>query len=165
MEILLLTGTCAVGKSTIARQWAKQKNGAIVECDYFTEWIFQKEFPHWTIDEEKLTAPLAAKTTLEYLKHNMSVAIDNVWTPFGLDLLVKELKAYQPDLKLKVIWLTCELSENQRRDQQRPIAHQMQERVAILKKELDNYSWPAYVIPIDSTGLTIAETLEKIDAL
>ena len=59
LEVLILTGTCAVGKTATAKAWAKSKNGAIIECDYFTEWIYNKDFPHWTEEEEKFTSNLA----------------------------------------------------------------------------------------------------------
>ena len=37
MEVLLLTGACGVGKTTIAQGWAKSKKGVIIDCDYLTE--------------------------------------------------------------------------------------------------------------------------------
>lgn len=40
MEVLILTGACAVGKTSVAKEWAKRKAGAIIEYDYFMEWIF-----------------------------------------------------------------------------------------------------------------------------
>jgi len=44
-ELLILTGACGVGKSTIAEEWAKRKNGAKVDCDYLTEWIYNTDLP------------------------------------------------------------------------------------------------------------------------
>ncbi|GEM_PF-4904892 len=33
-EVLVLTGACGVGKSTIAKAWAKSKAGVCIESDY-----------------------------------------------------------------------------------------------------------------------------------
>ena len=141
MKVLILTGACGVGKSSTAKEWAKRANGAIIECDYFTEWIYKKDFPHWTVEEEYFTAKLTAVSTLEYLKNGMSVAIDNVWSPVGIQILVDLLKKEKIVRSIKVVWLYCDISENHKRDEQRILSHQMKERVGIVNNELKSYEW------------------------
>ena len=165
MEILILTGTCGVGKTTIATAWAKQNNGAIVDCDYFTEWIFNKEFKHHTPQEEVFVAGLAAKVALEYIHLHMSVAIDNVWTPLGIEILIKELKARDPQLPIKVVWLYCQPAINHSRDAMRILENQMKDRLDVVYQELIQYDWPAYIQKIDTSDFSILQTIAHIDKL
>ena len=162
MEVLVLTGACGVGKSTIAKQWAKAKDGATIECDYFTEWIYQATFPRWTSEEEKFVASLTVVASREYLKYQMPVVIENVWSPLGIHQLVDSLRQYELVTSLQVVWLRCAIDENHRRDQLRIPENQMKERVDIVNGELQSYSWPEYVRIIDSTSLSVEETMNKI---
>lgn len=164
-EVLILTGACGVGKTTIAKQWARRKNGSIVECDYFTEWIFDKNFVRFSYEEELLTARLSVNTAKEYLKLSMPVAIENVWTPVGLDLLNEELSLLEYADKLTYVWLKCASKENHRRDNLRVPGDVMGERVDIVNEQLNGYIWPAYLHIIDTTLLTVNETLTKISKL
>ena len=161
-EVLIITGACGVGKTTIAKEWAKSKDGAIIECDYLTEWIFNKEFPHCTEDEEKFTANLTATIAMQYLNYGMSVAIENVWTPCGIEIIRKRLLDIT-DIVVEVIWLFCELNENHKRDEQRMPKNQMKERVDIVNNELQGYDWPEDLVKIDSTNLSVAQTLALLE--
>ena len=161
-EVLIITGACGVGKTTLAKEWAKSKDGAIIECDYLTEWIFNKEFPNWTLEEEKFIANLSATIAIEYLNYGMSVAIENVWTPYGIEIIRNRLRN-RTDIALKVIWLFCEMNENHKRDEQRVPKDQMKERVDIVNKELQGHDWPEDLVKIDSTNLSIAQTLALLE--
>ena len=165
MDVLILTGACGVGKSTISKEWARIKKGAIIECDYFTEWIFNPDFPRWNMEEEKFVANLAALTSLEYLRNNMSVAIENVWTPIGLTILKNKLEQEPLVTNIQFVWLYCQSEENHRRDELRIPENQMKERVDIVNKQLADQIWPSYVHKIDSTLLNIKETIQKIENL
>lgn len=163
LEVLILTGTCAVGKTTVAKAWAKAKQGARIECDYFTEWIYREDFPHWTEKEEKFTSNLSVIVAFEYLRENMSVAIDNVWTPLAIDAMRVEFFR-MINVVVKEVRLTCDPDENLKRDQQRSPENQMKERIKIVNDELDSHVWPSYIQIIDTTNLSIEEILEKIEA-
>ena len=123
-EVLIITGACGVGKSTIAKEWAKLKDGATIDCDYLTEWIYKKDFHHWTIEEERFVAKLASKIAIEYLNYGMSTSIENVWSPIGIELIKSEIQS-SLKIKVKAIWLFCDLTENHKRDQQRKLENQM----------------------------------------
>ncbi len=163
-EVLILTGACGVGKTTLARQWAERKNGAVIECDYFTEWIYDSNFPHWTPEEERFVANLTAVVAREYLNFGMSVVIENVWSPQGIEWLLEGLRD-QTQVKIKVVWLYCERSENHRRDEQRREKDQMKDRVDIVNEELIGYDWPTYLHKVDTTKLTVPQTMDLIDDL
>jgi broad-specificity NMP kinase len=163
-EVLILTGACGAGKTTIAKEWAKLNNGAAIDCDYFTEWIFNKDFPRWTIEEEKFVAKLASKLAVDYLKWGMPVSIENVWSPIGIEILKNKIES-QINVNVTVVWLFCEIAENHKRDQQRILENQMKERVDIVNSELEEYNWPEYLHKIDTTELDIDKTIKKISKL
>ncbi len=163
-EVLIITGACGVGKSTTAKEWAKLKNGATIDCDFFTEWIYNKDFPKWKIEEEKLVAKIASKIAIEYLNWGMSTSIEKVWSPVGIELLKNEIQS-QIKVDVKVIWLFCAINENHKRDQQRILEDQMKERVDIVNKELEDYNWPVYLHKIDTTDLSIEQTINIIENL
>jgi broad-specificity NMP kinase len=161
-EILILTGGCGVGKSTISKKWAKLKKGVVIESDYFRNWIYNEIYEQLSIKEEMLIADLTFVSAKEYLKHNMSVAIENVWTPFGLDKLKNNLENEFGDVNIKFVWLKCNLKENHRRDRLRITENQMKDRVDIVNAELMEYKWPEYLNILDTTNLTEKETLNRI---
>lgn len=163
-EILILTGACGVGKSTIAKGWAKSKDGATIDCDYLTEWIYQKDFPHWKVEGELFVARLASRMAKEYLEEGMSVSIENVWTPAGIELILSELK-HLADTQIKIVWLVSDIEENHRRDQQRIPENQMKGRVNIVNNELASYHWPALVRKLDTTEMDVDKTLLEIERL
>lgn len=165
MEVLIITGACGVGKSTLAQAWAKHKNGATIECDYLTEWIYKADFPHWTVEEEKFVAETTLVLAQQYAKYGMPVAIENVWSPLGIQMLVDGLRKSPHISSTKVVWLYCALEENQRRDQLRKPENRMHERVAIVNQELQGYQWPDYVYRLNSDKLSVAETLATIEKL
>ena len=162
LEILILTGACGVGKSAISKKWAKLKKGALIESDYFRNWINNEIYDLFSKEEEMLVADITFVTAKEYLKHNMPVVIENVWTPFGLEKLKKDFENEFREVKLKFVWLKCNLEENHRRDRLRIAENQMKNRVDIVNAELSEYKWPEYLNILDTTYLTEKETLNLI---
>ena len=152
-----------MGKSTISKAWARRKQGAVIEADYFTEWIYNTTFERFTREEEALVADLSFGVAKEYLKHGMPVAIEGVWSPHGLDILKGHFEKERENTRLKFVWLYCDISENHRRDEHRVPEDQMKARVDIVNEELQGYEWGSYIHPVDSTGLTITETIAKIE--
>jgi adenylylsulfate kinase-like enzyme len=164
-EILILTGACGIGKSTISKKWAKLKKGAAIESDCFRNWIHNETYGLFSTKEERLVADLTFVTAKEYLKHKMPVAIENVWTPHGLDKLKNNLENEFNDVNIKFVWLKCSLEENHRRDKLRLTENQMKDRVDIVNAELSLYKWPEYLNILDTTNLTETETLDQIIAV
>jgi len=161
-EILILTGACGVGKSTISKNWAKLKKGVIIESDFFRNWIYNDIYDRFSKKEEMLVADLTFVSAKEYLKHNMPVAIENVWTPLGLEKLKNDLENEFGNVSIKIVWLKCNLQENHRRDKLRATENQMKDRVNIVNAELSEYKWPEYLNILDTTNLTEMETLNRI---
>lgn len=164
MEVLILTGACGVGKTTIARAWAKEKQGAVIECDYLTEWIFKADFPHWSAEEEKFVVSATLSLAKEYLRFPMPVAVENVWTPGGIIRLKAGLEQLEEVKSIKFVWLYCDLPENHRRDQLRVPENQMKERVDIVNQEQHAHQWPDFVHSLDTTRLKVGETLSRLES-
>lgn len=163
-EVLIITGPCGIGKTTLAKAWAEMKYGAIVECDYLTEWIFDPNFPHWTEAEEKLIAGISAGITEEYLNFGMSVAIENVWSPLGVEILKKRLSKI-PGTHIKSIRLVCDVQENLRRDQLRTEENRMNDRVRMVADQLASYDWSEETFLLDTTDMKVEESLSIIDKI
>ncbi len=161
-EILILTGVCGVGKSTISRKWVKLKKGAVIESDHFRNSIYNETYLRFSMEEEMLVADLTFVTAKQYLKRNMPVAIENVWTPSGLDRLKNNLENEFGDVNTTFVWLKCDLEENHRRDRLRIAENQMKDRVDIVNAELLEYNWPKYLNVLDTTNMTENETLNRI---
>ena len=161
-EILILTGACGVGKSTISKKWAQLKKGVVIESDCFRNWMYNEIYDEFSKKEEMLVADLTFVSAKEYLKHNMPVAIENVWTPFGLDKLKYDLENEFENVDMKFVWLKCDLEENHRRDKLRIAENQMKDRVNIVNAELSEYKWPDYLNILNTTNLTEEETLNRI---
>lgn len=164
-ELLIVTGACGVGKSTVSRIWAKRRQGVALEADYFTEWIYSDSFERFTQQEERLVANITAVTTMEYLNQGFPVAIEGVWSPYGLEILKARFEREAAGVPAKWIRLYCEIEENHRRDRLRPPENQMKSRVDTVNKELGHHSWGSYLHLIDSTHLSAEETVAKIERL
>jgi len=161
-DILIVTGTCGVGKSTISRRWAGRRLGAIVDCDVFRSWIRNPALIRAEGFQEMLLARHAALLAESYMAMGLDVAIDNVWTPAGLAYLREQL---QDKARIRVVWLRAASAENHRRDEERPPSDVQGARVDELQGELDALDWPDSVIRLDTTGQSVEETLDAIEAL
>jgi broad-specificity NMP kinase len=161
-EVLILTGTCSVGKTSTAKAWAKSKNGTVIECDNLKELNYKEDFPSRTEEEEKLISNLAANKAFEYLQKGESVAIDNVWSPKAIEEIRAELFRMK-DLEVTSVRLICDLEENQKRDQEKMPENQKRERITIVNDELNSHAWPSYIKDIDNTNLSKDEVLKLIE--
>ncbi|CAM1371701.1 AAA family ATPase [Tenacibaculum xiamenense] len=166
-NVLVLTGACGVGKSTIGKAWAKERKGVCIESDYFTEWIHDDHpiSTEYFLNTEKLIADLSWACAETYLKNGFSVAIENVWSPKGFGFLRDKIQKNTLVNEFKFVHLKCDLEENFIRDNQRASDNQMKERVEIVKLELEDYTWQDYVHIIDSSSKSIEETLSIIASI
>jgi predicted kinase len=161
--VLLITGTCGVGKTTTSRAWAAARTGAHINCDEIRNWIRSKRIRHENDYQHQAVARIAATAAEEYLALGIDVVLDFVWKPPMLRYLSQRLS---PLAAVKMVWLRCDPSENRRRDGERPANVVMGDRVAELLCELDAIDdWPAELLRIDSTDRTVNDVLAVIDQL
>jgi len=163
-KVLVITGACGVGKSTISTLWAKENAGVSVECDYFTEWIHDRHpvETDYFLKTEEMVANLSLAVAKEYMRNGFSVALENVWTPQGLNILRKGFEKEKSIESLTFVWLKCGLGTNLKRDLLREPGSQMKKRVEIVSSELAAYDWPDFVKVIDTTDLSVQETLRMV---
>jgi len=161
-EVLIITGACGVGKTATAITWSCLKQGVVIECDYFRDWMDEEDFPKWSEKEEKLFAKLSAMMAIEYLRKDLPVVIENVWSPKAIESIRIELFR-MADIKVTTVWLKCGLEENHKRDQLRAPEDQMKERVDVVNEELNNHKWPSYIHVLDTTKMSIEGVIAEID--
>lgn len=159
-DVLIVTGTAGVGKSTICWQWAGRRQGATIHCDSFRTWIRNKALRRANGYQEELLAKHAASLAEDYLAMGLDVAIDNVWTPEGLSYLMDRLGSRG---NIRVFWLNCEPNENHRRDESRSPSDVMAGRLDEVQAELEQMNWPDCLIRIDTTGQSIGETIDTLE--
>ena len=160
-DILIVTGTCGVGKSSVCCGWAERRQGASIECDTFRTWIRNHELRQAEGYQEQLLVKHATALAEDYLNMGLDVAIDNVWTPKGLALLHDQLHTKGT---IRIFWLNCSSDENHRRDEQRSAPGVMGGRVDELQQELERMNWSEVVVKLDTSGQSLDETLDQIEA-
>lgn len=159
-DILIVTGTCGVGKSAVCWGWAERRRGAAIECDRLRTWIRNPSLRIANGYQESLLARHAASLAEDYLDMGLDVAIDNVWTPDGINYLLDRLGSLG---RIRVFWLNCSSEENHRRDEQRSPSDVMAGRVDELQAELERMVWPERVERIDTTGHSREETIDVLE--
>lgn len=160
--VLLLTGTCGVGKSTIAAAWANARGGAHISGDEIRNWIRDGKARRANDYQQEAVAQIVAIAAEAFLGLGLDVALDFVWTPPTLRYLTCRLK---PIANVHMVWLRCDAKENRRRDAGRPASVVMGDRVDTLRKELLAFDdWPEELRRIDSSGLSVDDVLVQINA-
>lgn len=160
-KVLLITGTCGVGKTTTAKAWATAHRGAAISGDEIRHWIKHKPTRRANSYKDATVARIAATAAEEFLQLGLDVALDFVWKPTTLRYLAGRL-SQRADVQMT--WLRCERSENRRRDLERPANVVMGDRVDELLAELDAINdWPVELRRIDTTSLSVEEVLKLLD--
>lgn len=161
-QLLILTGTCGVGKSTVARAWAAKRGGAAISGDEVREWIARHELEIADNFQEELVARVCASAARVYMAAGMDIAIENVWGPQSFAYFHRELGA---DARILAVWLRCHREENRCRDRGRLRALRMGKRVDELMDELESLPWPEWLHALDTTGQSVHETVAEIERL
>ncbi len=158
-SILVITGNCGVGKSTIARAWADARNGASIHCDDMHLWIRVREIRHSRDFQEAWKTRVSITAAIGLAEQGLDVAIDNVWKPAAC-IELKDVLSKAADVKF--VRLACDRQQNHERDQRRTGGAVMGPRVDTLGDELNALAWPDFVRTINSTGLSVEQTLSVI---
>ena len=159
-DLLMLTGTCGVGKSTIAKAWALSRRGVAISGDQIRLWMRVREIRRAEDYQHDLVTNIAIDAASRFIAKQMDVALDFVWRPNGIAMV---RSAMQDMARVQAVQLVCEPAENSRRDQLRSGNDVMGPRVAELEQELAQLDWPADVHRIDSTNLTVEQTLARVE--
>jgi predicted kinase len=159
--VLLLTGTCGVGKTTTARAWAARRGGASVGGDEVRGWMRDLPVRRANDYQQALVARVCATAAEEFLTLGLDVALDFVWKPPTLRYLRDRLA---PRADVRMVYLDCARAENRRRDAERPANVVMGPRCDELRAELDALAdWPAEMRRIDTTAMPLDAVLAELD--
>lgn len=159
---LIVTGTCGVGKTTTARAWAEARRGAHIAGDDIRWWIRDKAMRHAKEHQQDAIARIACTAAGEFLKLGLDVALDSVWTPGTLRLFQEQLSLLG---EVKMVWLMCGADENRERDDGRDPRIRMGDRVdSLLRELLTHRDWPSELRRIDTSDLSVEESLALIEA-
>ena len=158
--LLLITGTCGVGKSTTAAAWAAARRGAAISGDEIRLWIRHKETRYANEYQQDAVARIAAAAAEAFIELGLDVAADFVWKPQTLRYLAERLRG---KADVRMVWLRCERTENRRRDAERSADVVMGDRVDELLSELTAITdWPAELRRLDTTNLSLEEVLQAL---
>ncbi len=160
--IYLVTGPCGVGKSTIAKEIAKNvTRSALLEGDNIYHMVISGYIKPWEDDGAYLELFWDNVIALaeNFLKRGITVVIDYIIYPEDLKKVVKRLKAKHVEIKYTV--LLADENTLLNRDNERDINCQMGARSIELLKEFKNLNIDDQYI-LDTTGLSIEACMHRI---
>lgn len=160
--VYLITGPCGVGKSTIAKEIAKNmENSALIEGDRIYHMVIGGYVKPWNDDGVYLELfwDNVIALTENFIKRGITVVIDYIIYPEDLKKVVKILKAKNVEIKYTV--LIAEENALLKRDNERNIDCQMGARSIELLNEFKNLDIKNQYI-LDTTDLNIEECGNRI---
>lgn len=159
--VLLLTGTCGVGKTTTASAWATPRRGVHLKGDDIRNWMRDKATRRAKDYQRDVCTEIAVTAAEQFVKLGLDVAMDYVWVPTSLRQVAVRLK---PIADVRMVWLQCEPAENRVRDAGRAANIIMGDRVDELRHELEAFDdWPPELRRIDNSGLSVDQVLAMLD--
>jgi len=159
MELILITGTCGVGKTTVAAGLGAKFKWAAIDADMITNWIIPRNVRMADNFQEGALARISAKAAEEFFGLGLNVIIE---FPMSAKIVTFFQDHFGGKHNISAFWLWCRRDENHRRDELRPDSDIMGERLDVLLEELEKESWPAYLNKVDTTKLTSDQTIDFI---
>ena len=158
--LYIITGPSGVGKSTISKKIAEQKNkSALIEGDDIYHQIIGGYIPAWKKGNHLQTFwKICINTIKIYLEDGFDVVFNYIVTPENLELLKNEFKNYT----VKFIVLLVDESTLLLRDQERSKDCQMRERCLTLLNNFKKRNYNSNNI-LDTTNLSIEQTANIIE--
>ena len=159
-NLYIITGPAGVGKSTISKKIAEQKNkAALIEGDEIYHQVVGGYAPAWKEGNHlDIFWRICINTIKTYLVDGYDVVFNYIVTPNQLKLLKEEFKEYNTKFVILLVDENTLLS----RDNERPEEYQMKERCITLLNSFKNNDYNKANI-LDTTHLTIDETAQLIE--
>lgn len=159
-NLYVITGPAGVGKSTISRKIAENKNKSVlIEGDYIYSQVIGSYQSAWKEGNHlDVFWDVCINSIKTYLSYGYDVVFNYIVTPSILERIKIEFKDYNT----KFIVLLSDEQTLLKRDKQRPKDCQMNERCLIL---LDNFKKKDYNQDniLDTTKLSIDDTIDIIN--
>lgn len=159
-QLYIITGPAGVGKSTVSREIAKNKNKSVlIEGDEIYAQVIGGYVPAWK-EENHLEVfwKICLDNINTYLKEGYDVVFNYIVTPEILDKIKEKFRNYS----MKFIVLITDEETILKRDKERIKDCRMGERCIILLNKFKNYNFEEKYF-LDTTNLTIKETIGKIE--
>ena len=158
-KLYIITGPAGVGKSTISNGIASQlEKSVLIEGDDIYNFFVGGRINPWLPE-----APLELfwnncfYLINNYLENGYDVVFNYIIDPTEFEKIKVKFKQY--DINFNVLLVDKETIL--KRDKQRPVDCQMNERALILLDEFINHNYDSKYI-LDTSKLTIEETIKKI---
>lgn len=155
-SLYIITGPAGVGKSTISRKIAENKNKSVlIEGDYIYSQVIGSYQSAWKEGNHlDVFWNVCINSIKIYLYYGYDVVFNYIVTPSILEKIKEEFKQYTT----KFVVLLSDEQTLLKRDKQRPKDSQMNERCLIL---LDNFKKKDYNQDniLDTTNLSVGETI------
>jgi predicted kinase len=161
-DILLLNGTCGVGKSTTSLEWGSLRKGTSLEVDELRCFIKDKVYRREKDHQELFMLNMVKQLGVMYLSLGKDLVVDYVWSSQSLQELFQHFSSYG---NTKAVFLYCSHEENMRRDNLRHVKRRMGKRVGELEQELTLQKWPSFQHKINTTNLELSQVISSINAL
>lgn len=163
MKLIILSGSPAAGKNTIAEAYAKQhKKCAVIDVDTVRQMIRQPHKAPWEGKEGKAQQLLGVQNTCvlakNFLKEGYSVIITDVLMDETAKIYKQELKKFEPH----IILLLPTFDEIMRRSKLRT-EWLTAEEIKMLYKQQESFT--LYDTKIDNTSLAPEEISGKLNSI
>ena len=158
--LYIITGPAGVGKSTISKAIAENKNkSALIEGDVIYHQVIGGYVPAWKDGNHlEIFWEICINTIKTYLQYGYDVVFNYIITPENISLIKNSIQNYN----IKFIVLLTDESTLLSRDKQRSIDCQMNERCITLLNNFKNRNYSPNNI-LDTSNLSIDETLNLIE--
>ena len=160
-ELYIITGPAGVGKSTISRKIAEQKNKSVlVEGDDIYHQVIGGYIPAWKEGNHlKIFWKVCLKMIATYLGDGYDVVFNYIINPEDLEIIREEFNEYE----IKFILLMTDENTLLLRDRKRQEDCQMKERCIVLLNNFKNKKFSKQNI-LDTTNLSIDETINCVES-
>lgn len=160
-KLYIITGPAGVGKSTISKEIAINKNkSALIEGDNIYAQIVGGYVVPWKEGNHlEVFWKICLDSIETYLKSGYDVIFNYIVTPLILDRIKERFINYNT----KFVVLISDENTILKRDSQRPEECRMGERCITLLNNFKNYNFEKRYF-IDTTNATIKEIVEKIES-
>ena len=159
-NLYIITGPAGVGKSTVSKKLAENKNKSVlIEGDEIYHHVVGSYIPAWKEGNHlELFWNICFDMIDTYLTSGYDVVFNYIVTLDAYDKIKERFKIY----KTKFLVLVVDEKTILLRDKQRPEDCQMKERCVKLLNNFKNTKYEKDYF-LDTTNLTVQETVNKIE--
>lgn len=158
-KLYIITGPAGVGKSTVSKEIAKvSKKSALIEGDLIYHLVCAGYKSAWEKDNH---LKVFWKNCIDMISNFLNNGYDVVFNYIINKEKIEELKNIFKDFEIEFIVLMANKEVIKKRDKERAIDEQMNERVEILLENFKNQGFKKKNI-LDTSNIDVKETVKNI---